>query len=56
MLGLSDLELPEQMELCSRVKNALGIGARFLEGVLELQGDQVQRAKEWFAKENFTCK
>lgn len=56
VLGLSDLELPEQMELCSRVKTALGIGARFLEGVLELQGDQIQRAREWFAKENFTCK
>lgn len=54
--GLSGLELPEQMELCSKVKTALGVGARFLEGVLELQGDQVQRAKEWFTKQNFTCK
>ena len=52
--GLEDLELPAQMELCSQVKNALGIGARFLEGVLELQGDQIQRAKDWFQKQNFT--
>ena len=54
--GLEELELPEQMELCNKAKNALGIGARFLEGTLELQGDQVQRAKEWFTKQNFTCK
>ncbi|MCQ2404133.1 MAG: translation initiation factor [Lentisphaeria bacterium] len=54
--GLKDLELPEQMELCALVKNALGIGARFQEGILELQGDQIQRAKDWFTKQNFTCK
>lgn len=52
--GLEGLELPEQMELCSQAKSALGIGARFVEGVLELQGDQVQRAQEWFRKQNFT--
>lgn len=53
--GLQELELPEQMELCSRVKEALGIGAHFVEGVLELQGDQIQRASQWFGKEGFLC-
>lgn len=53
--GLQELELPEQMELCSRVKEALGIGAHFVEGVLELQGDQIQRASHWFGKEGFLC-
>ncbi len=51
--GLAGLELPEQMELCSRIKEALGIGAHFLEGTLELQGDQVQRATQWFEKQGF---
>ena len=53
--GLQELELPEQMELCSRVKEALGIGAHFVEGVLALQGDQIQRASQWFGKEGFLC-
>ena len=53
--GLQELERPEQMELCSRVKEALGIGAHFVEGVLELQGDQIQRASQWFGKEGFLC-
>ena len=53
--GLQELELPKQMELCSRVKEALGIGAHFVEGVLELQGDQIQRASQWFGKEGFLC-
>lgn len=51
--GLAALELPEQMELCSRIKEALGIGAHFLEGTLELQGDQIQRATQWFEKQGF---
>ncbi len=53
--GLQELELLEQMTLCSRVKNALGCGARFENGVLEIQGDQRQRAQEWFAKQGFKC-
>lgn len=53
--GLQELGLPEQMEVCSRVKEALGIGAHFVEGVLELQGDQIQRASQWFGKEGFLC-
>ncbi len=53
--GLQGLELAEQMALCSRVKEALGIGARFVEGTLELQGDQILRATRWFAQEGFAC-
>ena len=53
--GLQTLELLEQMALCGRVKNALGCGARFENGVLEIQGDQRQRAQDWFAKQGFKC-
>lgn len=51
--GLQELELMEQMELCSQIKTALGCGARFLEGDLEIQGDQRERARAWFAKNNW---
>lgn len=51
--GLQSLELADQMALCSQVKNALGCGARFLEGVLEIQGDQRDRAMQWFADHGF---
>ncbi|MBO7741197.1 MAG: translation initiation factor [Victivallales bacterium] len=49
VFGLQDLELTEQMELCSAVKNALGCGARFADSVLEIQGDQRDRAMKWFS-------
>jgi translation initiation factor 1 (eIF-1/SUI1) len=55
VFGLQDLELPEQMELCSAVKNGLGCGARFVEGVLEIQGDQRTRAMAWFADNGYKC-
>ncbi len=55
VFGLQELELLEQMTLCSRVKNALGCGARFENGVLEIQGDQRTRALEWFTKQGFKC-
>lgn len=53
--GLAKLDLTEQMELCNQVKNALGCGARFLEGTLEIQGDQRTRAAQWFADNGFNC-
>ena len=54
--GLKELTFSEQMELCHAVKTALGIGARFVEGVLELQGDQRQRVSEWLSKRQFRCR
>jgi len=51
--GLKELELLEQMELCGKVKNALGCGARFENGVLEIQDDQRQRAQDWFGKQGY---
>jgi len=53
--GLERMEMLEQMELCTQVKNGLGCGARFANGVLEIQGDQPDRARDWFAKHNFDC-
>ncbi len=41
--GLKELPMEEQMALCSFVKSKLGLGARFLDGVLEVQGDQRTR-------------
>jgi translation initiation factor 1 len=46
--GLAELELARQMELCSRLRAALGVGGRFVDGILELQGDQRERAAKWF--------
>ncbi len=53
--GLKALSIAEQMEICSEVRSALGIGARFLDGLLELQGDQRERAKKWFTEKGFPC-
>lgn len=53
--GLKALDIPEQMNICSEIRTALGIGARFLEGILELQGDQRARAAKWFTDKGFPC-
>ena len=53
--GLKVLSVDERMALCSEIKTALGIGARFVEEVLELQGDQRQRAADWLANRGFRC-
>jgi len=44
--GLKELPMEEQMALCSFVKARLGVGARFLDGVLEVQGDQRGRLEK----------
>ena len=54
--GLSGLEMEARMELCSEIKAALGIGARFVDSVLELQGDQRQRAAAWLEARGFRCR
>ncbi|MBR6471818.1 MAG: translation initiation factor [Victivallales bacterium] len=53
--GLQELELAEQMSMCSQIQKGLGTGARFEDGILQIQGDQRERAKEWFAKRGFRC-
>ncbi len=53
--GLKALAISEQMNICAEVRTALGIGARFLEGILELQGDQRARAAKWFTEKGFPC-
>ncbi len=54
--GLSGLEMQARMEICSDIKTALGIGARFVDSVLELQGDQRQRAAAWLEARGFRCR
>ena len=51
--GLKKLSIAEQMEICSDIRVALGIGARFIDGLLELQGDQRERAEKWFTEKKF---
>ena len=51
--GLKALDIQEQMNICSDIRTALGIGARFLDGILELQGDQRERAEKWFNERGF---
>lgn len=53
--GLKELELTEQMTLGTRLQKALGTGARFEDGILQIQGDQRDRARAWFTKQGFNC-
>ncbi len=53
--GLQNLDLTEQMTLGSQLQKALGTGARFEDGVLQIQGDQRERASAWLAKHGFRC-
>jgi len=53
ILGLNGLEMAAQMELVRRLCQALGTGAHFTEGVLELHGDLRERAAEWFRKNRY---
>ncbi len=54
--GLQALGALQQMELLDNVKKDLGTGGRFVDGILELQGDIGQRAAAWFEKNNFKIK
>ncbi len=53
--GLKEFSLEERMGICGSVKKELGIGARFVDEVLELQGDQRDRASKWFDAHGFKC-
>jgi len=53
--GLKEFSLEERMTICGNVKKELGIGARFVDDVLELQGDQRDRAPKWFDAHGFRC-
>lgn len=53
--GLKEVSVDERMVICSEIKSALGVGARFLDMVLELQGDQRERAAAWFQARGFRC-
>ena len=53
VLGLDGLTMGEQMELARELRQALGTGAHFDEGALELHGDQRDRAAEWFRQHRY---
>ena len=44
------------MELCDGIKTSLGIGGRFMDGTLERQGDQRERAAKWLEGNKFRTK
>ncbi|MBN2451301.1 MAG: translation initiation factor [Lentisphaeria bacterium] len=48
--GLGRLAMIEEMELLQAIRQALGVGGSFAEGVLHLQGDQRERARAWFER------
>lgn len=48
--GLGHLTAAEQAELLQAAKQALGVGGAFEAGVLQLQGDQRERARVWFER------
>ena len=54
--GLENMDTMRQMELCSTIKAELGIGGSFADGILELQGEQLDRAADWFEKHDFIVK
>lgn len=51
--GLAELPLAERMELSRDIGRNLGTNARFLDDLLELQGDQRDRATAWLAERGF---
>lgn len=51
--GLDVLSVEERMELCSQLRTAMGCGARFVDAVLEVQGDQRDRLSKWLENKNF---
>ena len=54
--GVKDLDALELMELVRELRQRLGIGARFREEILELQGDQRRRATDWFQSQGYTVR
>ena len=53
--GLDVLSFEERMDICSQIRSALGCGARFVDTVLEVQGDQREKASLWLEKKDFIC-
>ena len=51
--GLAELDLEARMELARDIGRGLGTNARFLDDLLELQGDQRERATAWLAERGF---
>ncbi len=51
--GFGDWGPLEQMELLQTLRRELGIGGRFQEDCMELQGDQRQRINAWFNQRGF---
>jgi translation initiation factor 1 (eIF-1/SUI1) len=53
VLGLDALSIVDQMELARELRQALGTGAHFDEGTLELHGDLRDRAADWFRSHHY---
>lgn len=51
--GLDELDMTARMELARDLGRGLGTNARFLDDVLEVQGDLRERAAAWLAERGF---
>lgn len=51
--GFDPDAIAQTMELLAELKHALGLGGRFVDGALELQGDQRSRAASWLEQRGY---
>ena len=51
--GFDPDAIVQTMELLAELKQALGLGGRFVDGALELQGDQRSRAAGWLEQRGY---
>jgi translation initiation factor 1 (eIF-1/SUI1) len=54
--GFAELNMEDRMELAREIGRGLGTNARFLDDLLELQGDQRERATAWLSEHGFRVK
>ena len=56
LVHCSNYFINEHTPLLAQTLAELGIGGRFADGILELQGEQLDRAADWFEKHDFIVK
>lgn len=54
--GLDELAMAERMELVRDIGRALGTNARFLDELLEIQGDLRERAATWLSERGYRAR
>ena len=54
--GLDELAMAERMELVRDIGRGLGTNARFLDDLLEIQGDLRERAATWLGERGYRAR